>query len=1633
MLYEDKDYSDPDSKEELTLALSRTIEEVFDKKEGVFIKSSEFFKQSEGELVSWRRTLEESILIGQPRLVCSHCDQMVKLLGRRTERGKIAFFAHLHDSDDCDIKTTGSPMSKEEFLAKKYGKIRESERHMRLKGFIAEMLSTPRSVDAGVSNVEIEKTVKSNLPYLNWRKPDVMADYKGKKIVFELQLSTTFLGVVVDRDIFYRLNNYFIIWVFNFDDNQEYVNLENLMCKDIYYANKRNVFLLDHDAQIKSKEEGKLYLKCRWIDENNKFTTGSLVAVDELLFDEEQCKPYYVDADEIYYKTHPYSRLQIKRIEHTRLEIVEGLMARMNRKYEEQLRWEQLQQEAISIMKENGENATPYFKDGLYGYKYKDTVLVYPFYKEAGEIKEDGYGRVSKSRKQGLVDKFGMSVIPCLYKNVLPVGDGHFIVNLANYWKLFGQDEPIRKVSSCDAWHFNKINDKLSIASLKHETRALRGPNTSKEVDILIYNDGHCRFFKNIQASSDSLMMKAHISSPYGYYGFKDCGECEIDTNGEIFLAEKEGLHIVISNTGKYGLANSNYKIVIECQYKLLVRAKEKIFIATDNNGNQGVIDSDNNPILPFEYCSIINDEVDNTYWLVQKETGWGIISDNRKTIIPCDYDSINRTTSNTWKVKKGSKYGIAKKNAIIIPISFDSIDKISNLSYYNRNVLEYNDTKIGTTSKFKELWLVSRDNSYGLFDHKFRMILSCKYKHIKLIDKNYAQITPIEKETGIIQLYSETTIISPIYDSIELRNDNNFICKTNGNIFLFTYNGEYLFHHCGTEISELISNKYVLVKEGLEWNLYNLASGELVFRDCAEQEKITVNNDDTIDLARRVENKNYKLRINKQGKEIPKAQIIDSTSYTVSRFKQSIKISNSAGETIVPYGDYTYKLIDKEIKIECDQIEFRINDITHGDIISLQPALRMTSVCGRWGVFTEDWKKPIVPYAYTKIELKNKLLFVTKDDKVGVYSLDGKIILYPIYLVVRPLSNGYFVCDFEKTHLVQRVHHGMYRSWITSEVVRRTTSTILKDSHGFPLLSEYDGIEIPGDYEEDKLCVKYKNQNSFLNLKGELILENIIYIDDERYVYRLFGKYGLRNKNKSILDPTYESITPCEDGNIIVNNGRKCVLLNSSLNEIITDSSITCICFGKYLTSNSYSNKVYDSNGKVIKRQFRGHIKKYPNGLILLSENNNGSWTHTFVDEDLNPTYKLEDSVSVHGDFKDGKIEIRKNNEPAFLTENFEILPYQEKLFYGQCYKFQIFGKWGLKIKGEIVLEAKYKDITFVPFVGYILSGPYFSSMCSLEGKIIIDGGYNKIEPIKSFKNLFFVEDFFNHGLGICDGNGNELIAPSYNSISIYKGHFLVMKKTNWRSKFVVELYGLFSTSGKVIMPCNYTGIYAFNDNIFHGVGIRLNDYVKTDGTILKATKLTLQADGWAISEFNKKYGLVDEFGNEIISPMYQEMSFSDGIYKGRKRRTWYDVVKNKVISFDKEGLSLLKDGLYSCEENGKFGVINSYGETLQPFVYDTISLDDDNKIIGTLGSQSVDINLINLSAQPNNGDICIGKVARVVIHGLHVNVGKLNTGLLHRSKLREKSLYDYSQGDIIIVRILSIHDDGKVDYELY
>ena len=356
-----------DEQEDMSEYVPRlTMKSVWDVKNGKEINAYDFFKQPESEIIMMRRTLQTAIIANKPVFVCPYCHQMVKISGKRTSRGRASFFSHLYDSDACMIKTT-TGLSKEQIEASKYGLVAESERHIRLKNLIAEALNSQMKTDGNISDVQIEKRINSKLPYMRWRRPDVQAIYKQYNLVFELQLSTTFISTIVDRDLFYRLNNYFIIWVFNFDDNQEYVNLSNLMCKDIYYANKRNVFIFDEEAQEESVKRGKLCLKCNWLDANNHWHYSKedaiIVTLDDLKYDLDNKKPYYYDADEEYFKQYPELLVERRKREITREEIISALLEKerlANDEYEGQS--QERRDEAQKEMLRTGETGTIYKK-----------------------------------------------------------------------------------------------------------------------------------------------------------------------------------------------------------------------------------------------------------------------------------------------------------------------------------------------------------------------------------------------------------------------------------------------------------------------------------------------------------------------------------------------------------------------------------------------------------------------------------------------------------------------------------------------------------------------------------------------------------------------------------------------------------------------------------------------------------------------------------------------------------------------------------------------------------------------------------------------------------------------------------------------------------------------------------------------------------------------------------------------------------------------------------------------------------------------------------------------------------------------------------------------------------------------
>lgn len=275
----------------------RTIDTVIDIETDKEIYAKIFFAQPEGVIFKMRTELEKAIYLHRPKYVCKYCGQMVKISGRKTERGMARFFSHLRDSYDCDYKTT-TGRTRREINREKFARCNEGERHKFLKAEIAKYLEKTE----GVTDVRTENTVKGNHPILRWRRPDVIANYRGQEVVFELQLSTTFVSVIAERDIFYRLNKKHIIWVSNFDEQGERVNLTNMMVKDIYYNNRLNIFIFDSDAQRESEKNGELTLKCNWLkpDGDWKYPNGNtsdnlggkFIRLSELTFDSTY-KPYH--------------------------------------------------------------------------------------------------------------------------------------------------------------------------------------------------------------------------------------------------------------------------------------------------------------------------------------------------------------------------------------------------------------------------------------------------------------------------------------------------------------------------------------------------------------------------------------------------------------------------------------------------------------------------------------------------------------------------------------------------------------------------------------------------------------------------------------------------------------------------------------------------------------------------------------------------------------------------------------------------------------------------------------------------------------------------------------------------------------------------------------------------------------------------------------------------------------------------------------------------------------------------------------------------------------------------------------------------------------------------------------------
>ena len=279
----------------------RTIKEVMNLDTRELIYADDFFLQDENIIWKYRELCQEAIKKRRdPFLVCSTCGQLVQISGGRGERKKVTYFKHLKDSKDCPIKTD-SNSSKEDILRGKYNGQKEGKEHIETKRLIASFLELNKSTKGEISRCDLEKVIKGNRDFLKWRKPDITSLFKDKTLVFEIQLSTTFLDVICERQYFYKEKQMFILWVFRKFEIEE--DKQRFTQKDVFYSNNRNAFILNDEAIRLSEEHKDLYLLCQYqepIVRGERLIyewRGKYVCLSELIFDEIIYKVYYYDVD----------------------------------------------------------------------------------------------------------------------------------------------------------------------------------------------------------------------------------------------------------------------------------------------------------------------------------------------------------------------------------------------------------------------------------------------------------------------------------------------------------------------------------------------------------------------------------------------------------------------------------------------------------------------------------------------------------------------------------------------------------------------------------------------------------------------------------------------------------------------------------------------------------------------------------------------------------------------------------------------------------------------------------------------------------------------------------------------------------------------------------------------------------------------------------------------------------------------------------------------------------------------------------------------------------------------------------------------------------------------------------------
>lgn len=222
------------------------------------------------------------------------------------------------------------------------------------------------------------------------------------------------------------------------------------------------------------------------------------------------------------------------------------------------------------------------------------------------------------------------------------------------------------------------------------------------------------------------------------------------------------------------------------------IRALAYGLITVGNNGTFGVIDTKGNEILSVKYENI--EFLQNSKeFFIRAENAVGLLDKEGKTIIqPTDYDDISilDEIEQLYLVEKDNKYGVVNREGeIILHVDYDSIglseDDVTNYKLEdlkNPNII------------FDKCIVVQLDGAYGLYDLEGKELLKPVYESFgclsEITGEDSLYMTP--EESGVEGLVINFNGLYALYD---IENENVILPAVYTRMYSVTKGGETKYY----------------------------------------------------------------------------------------------------------------------------------------------------------------------------------------------------------------------------------------------------------------------------------------------------------------------------------------------------------------------------------------------------------------------------------------------------------------------------------------------------------------------------------------------------------------------------------------------------------------------------------------------------------------------------------------------------------------------------------------------------------------------------------------------------------------------------------------------------------------------